>query len=110
DPRIKAALKETAGIGTEATHASIIETLKQRRYVQEEKAGRGKKTYLRSTTFGQYVIDNMPKALSDPGVTAVWEQELDLIAKGTAEAPAFMAKIDRYVGKQLERISNGVFP
>lgn len=110
DPRIKAALKETAGIGTEATHASIIETLKLRRYVHEERTGRSKKSYLRSTTFGQYVIDNMPKALADPGVTAVWEQELDQIAKGLAQPAVFMEKIERYVGKQLERISASSFP
>lgn len=109
DPKIKALLKESAGIGTSATQATIIETLKQRGYIVAEK-GRGKKPVLRSTRLGRYLIEHMPRALSDPGITALWEEQLDLIAKGQADPQTFMGKIDRYVASQLARIIQATYP
>lgn len=110
DPRIKGLLKENAGIGTPATQAAIIETLKARQYVVEQKPPRGKITYIRSTEFGRYLIANIPPTLADPGVTALWEEQLNSIAGGSADAAEFMQHIDRYVAKHLERIRSREFP
>lgn len=110
DPRLKAVLKETVGIGTEATHAAIIETLKDRQYIAAKKPPRGKTTYLHSTRFGRYLIDNTPSALADPGVTAAWEEELNRIAKGESNPELFMERIGKYVARHVQGIAQTEFP
>ena len=84
DPVLKARLKETAGIGTEATRPAIIETLLKRGYV-----ARKKKTVV-STDAGRDLIAAVPDAVSDPATTARWEEALDAIAAGTGALDEFM--------------------
>lgn len=108
DPKIKAMLKETAGIGTSATQASIIETLKQRGYIALE--GRGKRKALRSTPFGRYVIEHLPKPLTDVAITAVWEQHLAAIEHGETDPADFLGRIERFVAKQVGAIKDYTFP
>lgn len=108
DPRLKAILKENAGIGTPATQGAIIETLKARGYITTEKAT--KVTYLKSTPFGRYLIEHMPPILCDVGVTATWESQLDRIAKGEAASADFMVKIAGYVNKYVDVIRNRELP
>lgn len=93
DPKVKAALKESAGIGTEATRASIIETLKQRNYVQLK----GKKII--STEHGRNFIDSIPGRVKDPAVTAWWEQQMGEIADSGADADAFLQKMSGWMCK-----------
>jgi len=107
DPRLKAILKETSGIGTAATHAAIIETLKDRGYIQVQ--GKGKVKTIISTPFGRYLIQNLPRELSDPGITALWEEQLNVVAKGEASPDAFMQRIDAYVGKYVAHIKGATF-
>lgn len=80
----KATLKDNEGIGTEATRANILETLKKRGFI----APSGKS--LVSTPLGQEVIDLTPHALRDPVTTAQWEQRLEAIARGESTLDAFM--------------------
>lgn len=108
DQRIKAALKENAGIGTAATQGATIETLKRRKYL--ELAGRGVKKHLRSTRLGRYLIEHAPAVLSDPGITALWEEQLDAIAKGKVNPNEFLARIDGYVLNNLTKIKATNFP
>lgn len=76
DPRLREALREAKGLGTPATRASIIETLKKRGWLEE------KKKTLRSTADARRIIAMLPKMLTDPGTTALWEMALDAVAKG----------------------------
>lgn len=76
DPALKAQIKESIGIGTEATQAAIIAGLLQRGHLL--RAGRA----LQSSMTGRMLIDAVPAELADPGTTAVWEQKLDRIASG----------------------------
>ncbi|MBI3774154.1 MAG: topoisomerase DNA-binding C4 zinc finger domain-containing protein, partial [Gammaproteobacteria bacterium] len=85
DPKLKSVLKETAGIGTEATRASIIETLFKRAFVRKQ----GKK-YLLSTPAGRALIAAVPDQVKDPATTARWEQALDDIAQGAGSLQAFL--------------------
>lgn len=101
DPKLKSRLKETSGIGTAATQASVIETLKLRKFIQAEK--KGSKSLI-STEFGRLVIDKSPKPLSDPGVTAAWEDALSLVADGKYSASDFMQRAEIFVKNQLDRI------
>lgn len=101
DPKVKARLKETTGIGTEATRASIIKLLRTRRFVQ----AKGK--YLISTEIGREVVDVAPGALSDPSVTGLWEDELHAIA--AASVAGARAGCDRFVeavGNQVASLIN----
>lgn len=106
DERLKAILKETSGIGTPATHAAIIETLKSRGYIKVQ--GTGKAKTIISTGFGRYIIDSLPKALHDPGITAAWEDMLHRIAKGDADPGTFMSKIDGFITKYVDHMKTAV--
>ncbi len=104
NPKLKAILKENAGIGTEATRASIIETLLQRKLLERE----GKKKQLRATAKGHALISMLPNAVKDPALTAAWEQALDAVAKGEMPLEQFMEKQQTWLMKVLERAKAGV--
>ncbi|MBA2710113.1 MAG: DNA topoisomerase 3 [Tatlockia sp.] len=84
DPQLKKILKETAGIGTEATRANILETLVNRSYIKRQ----GKQ--LISTAKGRELIQLLPPSISNPATTALWEQVLDAIANGQSEMGDFL--------------------
>ena len=95
DPRLKATLKETSGLGTPATQANIIETLKKRGYIQT------KAKNLIASDLGIEIIRNIPQELADPGITAAWEDALRHIAVGEYSAPAFMQRVDQMIDKRI---------
>lgn len=84
DPQLKQKLKETTGIGTEATRAGIISGLLARGFLSK----RGKS--IGSTDAARALIDALPAQLTDPCTTAVWEQALDLIANGKIDMAVFL--------------------
>ncbi|KSF20627.1 DNA topoisomerase III [Pseudomonas monteilii] len=92
DPRLKQKLKDTTGIGTEATRANIISGLIARGYIV--KKGRS----IRASDAAFTLIDAVPAAITDPGTTAVWEQALDMIEGG-------QLTLDVFIGKQAAWIS-----
>ena len=92
DPRLKQKLKDTTGIGTEATRANIISGLITRGYIV--KKGRS----IRASDAAFTLIDAVPAAIADPGTTAVWEQALDMIEAG-------QLTLDVFIGKQAAWIS-----
>ncbi|MBH9407384.1 DNA topoisomerase III [Pseudomonas aeruginosa] len=92
DPRLKQKLKDTTGIGTEATRANIISGLIARGYIV--KKGRS----IRASDAALTLIDAVPAAIADPGTTAVWEQTLDMIEAG-------QLTLDVFIGKQAAWIS-----
>ncbi len=99
NPKVKSVLKESAGIGTEATRASIIETLKQRNYILLK----GK--IILSTEHGRHFIDSVPGRIKDPAVTAWWEQQMSEIADGNADANAFLEKMTGWMCKLVASAS-----
>ncbi|MGZ3129325.1 DNA topoisomerase III [Pseudomonas aeruginosa] len=86
DPRLKQKLKDTTGIGTEATRANIISGLIGRGYLV--KKGRS----IRASDAAFTLIDAVPAAIADPGTTAVWEQALDMIEAGQLTLDVFIDK------------------
>ncbi|HFU0229596.1 TPA: DNA topoisomerase III [Vibrio parahaemolyticus] len=91
DPALKAKLKETAGLGTEATRAGMIETLKERGYLETK----GKNIV--STPLGQMLVLGLPNKLRDPAMTAIWEQQLDVVESGECSLDKFMNVIEKTV-------------
>lgn len=93
---LRKVLKETSGIGTEATRAGIIEILMERDYLK--KSGK----YLVSTTFGRDLISIVPDVLKDPGTTALWEQVLDDIANNQASLESFIDKQKAFLSQMIQ--------
>ena len=91
DKEIKKVLKENSGIGTAATQAGIIETLKQRNYVKKEKKS------LISTPKGRSLISQLEDLLRRPDTTALWEMKLTEIKEGRASEAAFLNEITEAV-------------
>ena len=91
DPKLKKTLRDTTGIGTEATRASIIQGLIRRGYLR--KSGRA----VRASDMAHTLIDALPAAIRDPATTAVWEQALERIAEGDMTLEAFVDAQTRWV-------------
>ena len=102
DPAAKAKLKETSGIGTEATRANVLETLVRRGFVDRK----GKQ--LISTPTGRALIAALPADLTDPVTTARWEDALSHIAEGKLDPARFEAAIRQMVKAQLSQVTAGV--
>ena len=97
DPLLKQKLKDTTGIGTEATRAGIIQGLLDRGYlVKHGKA-------LAATPAAFSLIDAVPRAIADPGTTAIWEQALDMVQSGEMSLEEFVAKQAAWMSKQVSR-------
>lgn len=97
DPRLKQKLKETTGIGTEATRASIINGLLGRGYLL--KKGRA----IRASEAAFTLIDAVPAAITDPGTTAIWEQALDMIEAGQMTLDMFVEKQSVWISQLIEQ-------
>ena len=100
DVRLRQVLKETSGIGTEATRAAIIETLLGRAYIER----RGRKKHLVSTAKGRELIAAVPEAVKDATTTALWEQALDDIANGRGSLDDFLAQQRASVATLVQQI------
>lgn len=81
---IKTILKETDGLGTEATRAGIIELLFKRGYLVRQ----GKS--ILATPVGTGLIRSLPESATTPDMTALWENSLDAISQKRLKYDAFM--------------------
>ena len=94
DKVMKKILRETAGLGTQATRANIIQTLFQRKYIIKEKK------LLKATPLGFNLIDAVPESIKDPVLTAQWEQQLDDIANNKGQ------NIDGFLTQQINLLQS----
>jgi DNA topoisomerase-3 len=93
DPKIRQILRETDGIGTPATQASIIQTLFDRKYV--DKKGR----QVVSTSTGRALVHALPAAATTPDLTAIWESAMRRIHDGEMPLDAFIQGVVRQLGQ-----------
>lgn len=96
DPRLKQKLRDTTGIGTEATRASIIKGLIDRGYLLKNKRA------LMASAAAHTLIEAVPAAVADPGMTAIWEQALDEIEAERLTLEAFVAKQASWIAQLIE--------
>lgn len=93
---------ERLGLGTPATRASILETLKERGYVRPE----GKA--LRPTEKGRTLISLLrDREVTSPELTATWEKALEEIwreKKGAKGYKDFLEEIHSFVRNETENI------
>lgn len=103
DPAKKSRLKETSGIGTEATRANIISKLHTDGFI----ADKGKKILATPKAHRLYdIIAKHAPRLSDPGETAVWEDMLNDIVDGKFTYDSFMTEIINGVRAQVNELKN----
>lgn len=87
DPEIRKILKDTDGLGTEATRAGIIELLFKRGFLQRQ----GKSIV--ATEVGKGLINSLPASATTPDMTALWESHLDAICRKEAKYQSFMTPL-----------------
>jgi DNA topoisomerase-3 len=104
DPEVKRRLKESDGIGTEATRANIIETLLHASRKFLERKG---KTKIVSSAAGRSIIDVLPKEVTDPGMTAIWEAQLTKISQGEASHEQFSEILIKTLNRLVQRGKDG---
>ncbi|MCH1930734.1 DNA topoisomerase III [Shewanella sp. A25] len=109
DPQIRKILKETDGLGTEATRAGIIELLFKRGYI----ARQGKSII--ATDVGKGLINSLPLSATTPDMTALWESSLNRICHKETSYQGFMqpllgtlTSLIENAGAQLPQALNGL--
>ncbi|TVP84332.1 MAG: type IA DNA topoisomerase [Alkalicoccus sp.] len=90
DPELAQVMKETEGLGTEATRAGIITVLKERGYI------RVTKNMVFATEKGEALYFAVSGTiLASPEMTAKWEQRLAEIGEGKKGAGAFLEQVKK---------------
>ncbi|GAA6168463.1 DNA topoisomerase III [Sessilibacter corallicola] len=99
DPEIRKILRETDGIGTEATRAGIIELLFKRNFL----ARQGKE--IRSTDIGKQLIQALPECVVTPDMTAQWESQLESISQRALRYDHFMTPMVQSLTSLIDEVS-----
>lgn len=88
----------SAGLGTPATRADIIEKLYSSYYM--EKKGK----FIQPTAQGEELLTVVPELLKTPDITALWESSFDKIAKGELKSGPFLKQMREETEKLVESI------
>ena len=104
DEQVIKILQEVEGIGTEATRASIIETLKQKEYIKVEK------NKLIVTEKGKLLCQAVESQhlLTSAEMTAKWETYLKKIGKREGNQETFIANIKKFIVHLIEHVPDDV--
>lgn len=103
DPAIKKVLKETDGLGTDATRAGIIDLLFKRDFLQRQ----GKA--ITATEVGVALINALPEMATLPDMTAQWEATLTAISEKKANYLSFMQPLTAIVTEMVQGASQQSF-
>jgi len=96
DAELEKVLSKTEGLGTEATRAGIIGTLKDRNYIEV------KINQVFATAKGMLLIEALGESiLTSPSMTAKWEQRLSEIGEGNASPKEFMEQVKKLADKLI---------
>ena len=87
DKELKKILRETDGLGTEATRAGIIELLFKRGFLYKK----GKNIH--SSETGRILIQALPDIATQPDMTAHWESQLNGINRKQTSYQQFMTTL-----------------
>ena len=104
DASLKKILRDTDGLGTEATRAGILEMLFKRQLLQRQ----GKAIH--ASEAGKGLIYALPNTSTYPDMTAHWEHQLhDMADKKCAYQP-FMAALEQQVTALMEQVKVSEVP
>ncbi len=104
DKGLKKILRETDGLGTEATRAGILDTLFKRQLLSRQ----GKAIH--STPAGRGLIHSLPKASTYPDMTANWEHQLQGMAEKNQAYSPFMEALTQSVHVMINEVKQGEVP
>ncbi|WP_200411785.1 type IA DNA topoisomerase [Virgibacillus salexigens] len=97
DEALQHTLKENEGIGTEATRANILDTLKKQYYIEINK------NKVSVTKKGQILCQAVEGTiLASPEMTAKWEKYLHKIGQNEASQEHFISKIEQMLESLME--------
>ena len=99
NPETRKVLRDTDGLGTEATRAHIIELLFKREFLMRQ--GRN----IHSTPSGRALIQVLPEKVTHPDMTAKWESFLESIVDRTNNYANFMADLVSELNSLLDGVS-----
>ncbi|MES9667891.1 DNA topoisomerase III [Bacillus nitratireducens] len=104
DEKAQELLKEIEGIGTEATRASIIETLKDKKYIDTQKNN------LVVTEKGKVLCKAVEgeKLLTSAEMTAKWETYLKQIGRREGNMETFLASIQKFIVHLIEKVPGDI--
>ena len=103
DPSIKKVLRDTDGLGTDATRAGIIDLLFKRNFLQRN----GKKII--ATEIGIALVNALPTMATLPDMTAQWEAMLTAISEKKASYLNFMQPLTNTVTEMVGGASQQPF-
>lgn len=100
DEEAQSILKDVEGIGTEATRANVLETLKKRNYLTTTK------NQLHVTPQGITLCKavELEPLLTSPEMTAQWEKALKQISTKQWTQENFLSNIKRFVQKLIDEV------
>lgn len=100
----KEILKETEGIGTEATRAGIIERLKAKSYIEL------KDNSLAVTMSGIILCQavELQPLLNSPELTAQWEMALHEIGQNNRTQASFLKQIEKFILKLINEVPDQI--
>jgi DNA topoisomerase-3 len=98
--KLREILKETTGIGTNATRAGIIKGLIDKGYVKKQKNA------LVPQNSATALIAAVPGEVSNPALTATWEMVLSGIERGEVTLDEFTARQNEWIAGMIEKYRN----
>ncbi|MDG3088629.1 DNA topoisomerase III [Vibrio hannami] len=104
DKELKKILRETDGLGTEATRAGILDTLFKRKLLNRQG-----KTVL-STEAGRGLIHALPAESTYPDMTAHWEHQLQLMVEKKQSYQPFIDTLTTSVQGLIEQVKVSPVP
>lgn len=105
DKDLKDVMKESKGIGTEATRADIIEKLVKNQYIN--RSGKGKTKQFHATDLGISIIEGLRgQEIILPELTAEWESKLLEIENCNYSPKDFYTEMIDYIKVKTEEMKN----
>ncbi|NNN43329.1 MULTISPECIES: DNA topoisomerase III [unclassified Vibrio] len=104
DKELKKILRDTDGLGTEATRAGILDTLFKRQLLQREDK------LIKSTQAGKGLIHALPLQATYPDMTAQWEHQLQAMAERDQAYHPFMQDLELQITEWMKQIKHNPIP
>ncbi|CCN33098.1 DNA topoisomerase III [Vibrio nigripulchritudo SO65] len=104
DKELKKILRETDGLGTEATRAGILDTLFKRKLLTRQ----GKS--ILSSPAGRGLVHALPNDSTYPDMTAHWEHQLQGMAERNQAYQPFMQALETKINTLMEQVKFGPVP
>jgi len=104
DKELKKILRETDGLGTEATRAGILDTLFKRQLLTRQ----GKSVH--SSPAGRGLIHALPNESTYPDMTAHWEHQLQGMAERNQAYQPFMMSLQTQVTGLIDGVKTAEVP